>query len=65
MSKGTSACPICGRDTPHYHSPEQVANHRDTEAWVEESLRQFKEAMAADERLGAQPLPSPPEDKQL
>jgi len=39
---GTFACPICGKDTPHYHSPEEVKEHRETEAWVEESWQQIR-----------------------
>ena len=31
--KGTFSCPICGTDTPHQHSAEAVAFHRDNEAW--------------------------------
>lgn len=46
-AQGTFACPICGKDTPHYHSPVEVAEHRDTEAWVEESLAKFHETHAA------------------
>lgn len=43
---GTSACYICGKDTPHYHSPAEVEQHWETEAWVEESLRRFRELEA-------------------
>ncbi|MET0375981.1 MAG: hypothetical protein ABW128_17205 [Rhizorhabdus sp.] len=40
--QGTFTCPICGKDTPHYHSPEEVERHRETEAWVEESWQQAR-----------------------
>jgi len=54
---GTFACPICGKDTPHYHSPEEVAQHRETEAWVEESWQQarplfFPEPVPATNQAG-------------
>ncbi|WP_380778100.1 hypothetical protein [Sphingomonas sp. R86520] len=39
---GTFACPICGKDTPHYHSPEEVSEHRENEAWVEASWQQIR-----------------------
>ena len=39
---GTFACRICGKETPHYHSPEEVAEHDETEAWVEDSLQRFR-----------------------
>jgi uncharacterized Zn finger protein (UPF0148 family) len=41
-SLGTFACPICGKDSPHTHSAEEVERHREAEAWVEESLQKFK-----------------------
>jgi hypothetical protein len=54
---GTFACPICGTDTPHYHSPEEVKEHRETEAWVEESWQQarplfFPEPVPATNQAG-------------
>lgn len=30
VAQGTFACPICGKDTPHYHSAAEVAEHRAT-----------------------------------
>ena len=34
---GTFACPICEKDTPHQHSAEAVAFHRDNEKWLQEN----------------------------
>lgn len=53
---GTFACPICGKDTPHHHSSQELADHAETEAWVEESLQRFKEleiALAGQAREAA------------
>jgi Lar family restriction alleviation protein len=50
---GTFACPICGRDSPHYHSPDEVKAHRETEAFAEESLRKFYDALPDTDPLKA------------
>jgi hypothetical protein len=31
---GTFTCPICGQDTPHHHTPEEVAARQPTVAGV-------------------------------
>lgn len=36
--KGTFACPICGKDTPHQHTAEVVAFHRENEAYRHRSM---------------------------
>lgn len=47
-SRGTFACPICGLDTPHYHSEEQVAAYREDtirhDDWVSAAHRNPKES---------------------
>lgn len=47
MSAASSACPICGKDSPHQHSASEVTEWRDTELWVERSWQQFQEMNAA------------------
>jgi hypothetical protein len=43
--RGSFACPICGRDTPHHHSDEQVVAYQENElhrgdGWISVTLRQ-------------------------
>jgi hypothetical protein len=48
---GTFACPICGQETPHQHSAEIVAFHRDDEQWSHE--HHAKEWKKVEERVTA------------
>lgn len=50
---GTFSCPICGKDTPHYHRHQEVDEHNETEAWVEESLQKFR-ALEAEQKSAQQ-----------
>lgn len=46
--QGTFTCPVCGKDTPHYHSPQEVERHREDEAWVEKSWQEFRPTVFPD-----------------
>jgi hypothetical protein len=53
-TKGTFACPICEQDTPHQHSTEAVAFHRDNEAHRQKSMeRCWQEIEARIAQLAA------------
>ena len=42
-AKGTFACPICGQDTPHQHSTEDVNFHHENQRrWQEEEAKRWK-----------------------
>lgn len=45
--KGTFACPICGKDTPHQHSGEVIAFHRDNEAYYRQQMEASWQAIEA------------------
>lgn len=49
MTTGTFACPICGVDTPHGHTPEQIAAYRTT---PEEAARNDAAVLPYDVLLG-------------
>jgi DNA repair exonuclease SbcCD ATPase subunit len=42
--RGTDACPICGFDKPHTHSPTEVANRDTYSPSQREELRKSAEA---------------------
>lgn len=44
---GTFECPICEKDTPHQHTAEAVAFHRDNELWAQEQHAKAWQAVEA------------------
>lgn len=46
-AEGTFACPICGQDTPHQHTGEQIARSRDLDRWLNEQREKRWEAIKA------------------
>lgn len=45
--KGSFACPICQQETPHQHTGEAIAWHRDLEAWKQRDMEKRWERIEA------------------
>jgi DNA repair exonuclease SbcCD ATPase subunit len=45
--KASFACPICGKETPHEHTGEAIAWHRDMEAWKQRDMEKRWERIEA------------------
>lgn len=45
--KASFACPICGKETPHEHTGEAIAWHRDLEAWKQRDMEKRWERIEA------------------
>ena len=48
-ARATAACPICGQDTPHQHSADEIASHRRHVAWWQE--QRAKDWKAIEDRV--------------
>lgn len=56
--KGSSKCPVCGKDSPHYHSPEEATMYNAKfvgvgPQFVQDTMQEFYLAMDAMRRKGA------------
>lgn len=49
--RGTFACPVCGKETPHEHSAEAVSMYRDDLRWHQDYME--KQWKAVEERAAA------------
>lgn len=60
-AEGTFACPICGQDTPHQHTGEQIHRSRELDRWLNaQHEEEWEEIKARVARLEAKYPPRTP-----